>query len=49
MIEITREEALRRWHEAVRIKHEAVERETKRLVEKYERKHGVKPEYVEVW
>lgn len=49
MIEITREEALRRWHEAVRIKHEAVNRGIKILTEEYEREHGVKPNRVEVW
>jgi len=49
MIEITREEALRRWHEAKRIKHEAVERSIKILSEEYEREYGVKPKNFEVW
>lgn len=46
---MTREEALRRWNEAVRVKREAVERGKKILIEDYEREHGEKPQYVEVW
>lgn len=49
MIQITREEALRRWHSALRTKREMTERMTKELVEDYEKKCGKKPECVEVW
>lgn len=49
MITISREEALRRWNEAVRVKKEMTESMLKELTEDYERKHGEKPKYVEVW
>lgn len=49
MIELTREEALRRLHAARKAKQECVERETKRLVEIFESIHGEKPKCVEVW
>lgn len=49
MAEITKEEARRRWNNALRTKKEIVERATKILVEEYERKHGEKPKYINVW
>lgn len=49
MATITREEARRRWNNVFRQKREAVARETKRLIEEYEREFGEKPKYVEVW
>lgn len=49
MVQMTREEALRRWHSALRTKREAVEQGTKILVEEFERKYGEKPKYIEVW
>jgi len=49
MTQITREEALRRWHNALRTKREMTERMVAELVEDYEKEHGEKPQSVEIW
>lgn len=49
MAKITREEALRRWRNALRQKHETTERIVKEMVSEFEREHGEKPKYIEVW
>lgn len=46
---MTREEALRRWHKALQQKKEATAWMVAELVEDYEREHGEKPQYIEVW
>lgn len=46
---MTREEALRRWAEAKRVKRDMTERMIKEAVEAFEMQHGEKPKYIEVW
>lgn len=48
-MEITREEALRRWHCALKQKRETTQRIVAEMVEEFERKHGEKPKHIEVW
>lgn len=46
---MTREEAVRRWRNALRTKKECVERGIKILTEDYKRKYGEMPKHIEVW
>lgn len=49
MVELNREDVIRRWKAAREQKRLTTQRMAKRLEEIYEKKHGVKPEYIEIW
>lgn len=49
MVEITREEALRRWRSALRTKREMTERMVSELISDYVKEHGYQPKEIEVW